>query len=137
MTLGFFRYPGRSSRRGVVEGFTFEGFLLMGLCPFSVPTCLFSSKKLYLCRNIKLYRHEKIYAKRKRTKSRCRKRKTSREVLGKFFYDLAKIAFTGLVVGNALAIIIGEEKWLYGAVIAIGILGTYLFARIGYNIIKS
>ena len=52
-------------------------------------------------------------------------------------YDLAKIAFTGLVVGNALAIIIGEEKWLYGAVIAIGILGTYLFARIGYNIIKS
>ena len=63
--------------------------------------------------------------------------KTSRETLGKFFYDLAKIAFTGLVVGNALAIIIGEEKWLYGAVIAIGILGTYLFARIGYNIIKS
>ena len=31
------------------------------------------------------------------------KEKTSRETLGKFFYDLAKISFTALVVGSVVS----------------------------------
>lgn len=109
----------------------------MGLCPFSVQTCLFSSKNFIFVETLNFTDMRRFTQSENGLNSVVEKEKTSREVLGKFFYDLAKIAFTGLVVGNALAIIIGEEKWLYGAVIAIGILGTYLFARIGYNIIKS
>lgn len=31
--------------------------------------------------------------------------KLSREILGKFFYDLAKIAFTALVVGSIVSVV--------------------------------
>lgn len=38
------------------------------------------------------------------------KEKTSRETLGKFFYDLAKISFTALVVGSVVSVATQQEK---------------------------
>ena len=38
------------------------------------------------------------------------KEKTSRETLGKFFYDLAKISFTALVVGSVVSVATQQRK---------------------------
>ena len=59
------------------------------------------------------------------------KEKTSRETLGKFFYDLEKISFTALVVATQ------QEKVEYWILILIGIFVTYIFSYIGYKIIKQ
>lgn len=63
--------------------------------------------------------------------------KLSRETLGKFFYDLAKIAFTALVVGSIVSVVTEQKKFEYWILIAIGSLVTYIFSIIGYKIIKS
>lgn len=60
------------------------------------------------------------------------KEKTSRETLGKFFYDLAKIVFTALVVGN----IFTKEVINWTLIITGGIMVVAL-AYIGYRIIKN
>lgn len=65
------------------------------------------------------------------------KEKLSKETLGKFFYDLAKIAFTALVVGSVVSVVIEQRKTEYALLITIGALTTYVFALIGYRIIKS
>ena len=59
------------------------------------------------------------------------KERTSRETLGKFFYDLAKLVFT------AMALVGGVETQIkLGVLLATGMLLTYIFASIGYNILK-
>lgn len=65
------------------------------------------------------------------------KERTSRETLGKFFYDLAKLVFTAmaLVVGG-VSLIIDEPQIKQGVLLATGMLLTYIFASIGYNILK-
>ncbi len=63
--------------------------------------------------------------------------KLSRETLGKFFYDLAKIAFTALVVGSIVSVVTEQKKFEHWILIAIGSLVTYIFSIIGYKIIKS
>lgn len=40
------------------------------------------------------------------------KEKTSRETLGKFFYDLAKISFTALVVGSVVSVEEFYSSWI-------------------------
>ena len=65
------------------------------------------------------------------------KEKLSRETLGKFFYDLAKIAFTALVIGSIVSIVTEKEKQDYGILVAIGSMATIVFSMIGYKIIKS
>lgn len=62
--------------------------------------------------------------------------KTSRENLGKFFYDLAKLAFAALVIGSITSIVVKDnniESWI---IVGIGSFVTYIFAYIGYKIIK-
>ena len=57
--------------------------------------------------------------------------KVRRETLGKFFFDLAKLMFTTMVLGEMLLLAkdIGDiNNW--------GILGTYLLARVGNRILK-
>lgn len=56
--------------------------------------------------------------------------------LGKFFYDLAKITFTALVVGSVASIITGQEQLEYWLLMAIGTTATCLLAYIGYKTIK-
>lgn len=63
-------------------------------------------------------------------------RKLSREKLGSFFYDLAKIVFTTLVVGGAVSIINNQFEWKNLALLFIGALATTLLAFIGYKIIN-
>lgn len=41
------------------------------------------------------------------------KEKASRETLGKFFYDLAKISFTALVVGSIVSVATQQERLEY------------------------
>ena len=65
------------------------------------------------------------------------KEKTSRETLGKFFYDLAKISFTALVVGSVVSVETQQEKVENWVLILIGIFFTYIFSYIGYKIIKQ
>lgn len=52
------------------------------------------------------------------------KEKTSRETLGKFFYDLAKISFTALVVGSVVSVATQQEK--------VEKLGTYTYRYFCY-----
>ena len=73
---------------------------------------------------------------RKAKEERKERDKASRENLGKFFYDLAKLSFATLVIGSTASVIIQEnnlESWI---IISIGAFVTYIFAYIGYKIIK-
>lgn len=71
---------------------------------------------------------------RKETKE---KEKTSRDTLGKFFYDLSKLAFAALVIGSLASVVVDHNNADYWILIGIGSFATYIFAYIGYKIIKS
>ena len=61
--------------------------------------------------------------------------KTSRETLGKFFYDLAKLSFAGLVVG---CFTLNEKGWLFMlSAASVGVALTMVFSRIGFVILKN
>jgi len=62
--------------------------------------------------------------------------KLSRETLGKFFYDLAKLAFTAMVLGSVVSLF--SENSESGQIILLlcGTIVTTIFAYIGYNILK-
>ena len=62
--------------------------------------------------------------------------KLSRKTLGKFFYDLAKIAFTALVVGSIVSVVTEQKKFEHLLLIAIGIFVTFIFSYVGFKIIK-
>lgn len=64
--------------------------------------------------------------------------KTSRETLGKFFYDLAKTNFTTYVAGIILTMV-ATDKYLDAKVwglLAFGIFATIGLATLGYKILK-
>ena len=65
------------------------------------------------------------------------KDKVSRETLGKFFYDLAKITFTALVIGSIVSVATQQGAVEYWLLILLGVLATCAFSCIGYKIIKS
>ena len=66
------------------------------------------------------------------------KGKLGRETLGKFFYDLAKLVFTAMVLVGGVSLITTDEPQIKQGVLAvIGLLLTYIFAAIGYNILKK
>ena len=71
------------------------------------------------------------------TKETREKDKLSREVLGKFFYDLAKITFTAMVVGGAVAWISDSEKDYAWILLLLGVLSTMTLSYAGYKIIKK
>ncbi len=63
-------------------------------------------------------------------------RKLLRETLGKFFLDLAKIAFSTMVVGSIVSIITGLNQRVSCILMAIGFVVTGLLVFTGYKIIK-
>ena len=63
--------------------------------------------------------------------------KLSRETLGKFFYDLAKLVFTAMALVGGISLIVDEPQVKQGILVGIGICLTYLFSYIGYNILKG
>lgn len=64
------------------------------------------------------------------------KEKASRETLGKFFYGLAKLVFTAMALVGGVSLIVDEPQIKQGVLLATGMLLTYIFASIGYNILK-
>ena len=65
------------------------------------------------------------------------KEKTSRETLGKYFYDLSKLAFGAMVLGVVVPWFSELNKTEYLILLIIGILATASLAFFGYKIIKK
>ena len=71
------------------------------------------------------------------TRENKEKEKSSRENLGKFFYDLAKTCFTAMVVGDVVTMFLKEEVTNMAMVLFfIGVFSTTIFAAIGFKILK-
>lgn len=60
-----------------------------------------------------------------------------RENLGKFFFDLAKLSFAGLVVGGIVPLYAELSKLDNWYIILTGIITTFILAYIGNEILKS
>ena len=60
-----------------------------------------------------------------------------RETLGKFFYDLAKIVLTGLVVGGAFSLVTEQKGLEYIILMSVGIVISCIFVFVGYKILNS
>lgn len=65
------------------------------------------------------------------------KEKSSRENLGKFFYDLAKATFTIMVLTNTVTILTSDNYKLAAVMFLGGMLATIVLARVGYLTIKK
>lgn len=63
--------------------------------------------------------------------------KVSRETLGKFFYDLAKLVFAGVVLVNASSIYLSENKFYVVLMMISGLILTFGLAMVGYMILKQ
>lgn len=66
------------------------------------------------------------------------KEKTSRETLGKFFYDLAKANFTTNVAGCILSMVLNgqyADLKVWGLLL-FGMFSTAMLAYVGYRILK-
>ena len=63
--------------------------------------------------------------------------RVSKETLGKFFYDLSKLSFAALVIGSVASVVINKNNIDSYIIMSIGAFVTYIFAYIGYKIIKS
>lgn len=66
------------------------------------------------------------------------KQRTSRETLGKFFYDLAKTTFAVMVLGNVATVFIGyTDAVIVSTMIFLGMFITFLFAYVGNKVLKN
>lgn len=65
------------------------------------------------------------------------KEKLSRETLGKFFFDLAKLVFTAMALVGGVSLIVNEAQLQQGLLAIVGVSLTYTFALIGYKILKQ
>ena len=65
------------------------------------------------------------------------KNKVRRETLGKFFYDLAKLSFAGLVIGGITPIFTEVYYTSNMSFIILGAVATFAFAWLGDNILKN
>lgn len=64
--------------------------------------------------------------------------KTSREELGKFFYDLAKTSFAAMVIGSTISLFTNMMDAIsYCIVLSIGIIMTSFFGGIAYVILNK
>lgn len=64
------------------------------------------------------------------------KDKVSRENLGKFFYGLAKVTYTALVVGGVVMLFSDMMKVETYIMVSVGLIATACLAMIGYSILK-
>lgn len=65
------------------------------------------------------------------------KEKTSRETLGKYFYDLSKLSFGAMVLGVVVPWFSESDKENYWILLLIGLFATTSLALFGYKIIRS
>lgn len=64
------------------------------------------------------------------------RRKVRRENLSKFFYDLAKLVFAGVVIGGILQLYGNPNDLNLWVMVIIGTMVTYLIAYFANNILK-
>lgn len=65
------------------------------------------------------------------------KEKTSRETLGKYFYDLSKLSFTALCLGGGVSLVLDVSNTGYWLMLLSGVLASFGFAYIGFKVIKK
>lgn len=65
------------------------------------------------------------------------KEKLSRETLGKFFFDLAKLVFTAMALVGGVSLIVNEAQMQQGILAIVGVALTFGFATVGYKILKK
>ena len=65
------------------------------------------------------------------------KEKTSREPLGKYFYDLSKLSFTALFLGGGVSLVLDFQNINYWVLVSFGAFTSFIFAYIGYKILKK
>lgn len=64
------------------------------------------------------------------------KEKTSRDTLGKYFYDLSKLTFTALCLGGGVSLMSDTSNGNYLTLASFGAFASFIFAYIGYKILK-
>lgn len=64
------------------------------------------------------------------------KERTSRETLGKYFYDLSKLSFGSMVLGVVLPWFSESDKENYWMLLLIGLFTTASLAFFGFKIIR-
>ena len=62
--------------------------------------------------------------------------KVFRQSLGKFFIDLSKLVFAGVVVGGAVQLMQTRDFELLPIMATVGISGSFVFAIVGFLILK-
>lgn len=70
-------------------------------------------------------------------KERKERNKVRRETLGKFFFDLAKLTFAGLVIGGITPVFSEVQQDGNVTFIILGLVTTIALAWLGDNIIKK
>ena len=63
--------------------------------------------------------------------------KTSRETLGKFFYDLAKLVFGTMTLVGAVSIITEDADTGGFVLVGTGLFFTFALAMVGYKVLNS
>lgn len=89
---------------------------------------------LHIPPNITIFANEYMVT-QKETKERER---SSRENLGKFFYDLAKTSFAAMVAADLVSFFLTDaDSTMLALLLALGVFFTSIFAYLGYFIIKK
>lgn len=77
------------------------------------------------------------WEKKQEEKQNIREREmVSKETLGKIIKELSKLSFAALVIGSVASVVINKNNIDSWIIISIGAFVTYIFAYIGYKIIK-
>ena len=64
--------------------------------------------------------------------------RTSREELGKFFYELAKMAFGAMVLAGGVGIVTHSgDVNAWSILLVVGVFATVLFASVGNKVLKK
>ena len=63
--------------------------------------------------------------------------RVSRETLGKFFYDLAKLVFAGVVLVEATSLPSSSDYLYIALIMVIGLLFTIVLAVVGHIVLKG
>lgn len=77
------------------------------------------------------------FVRQQEERKEAKEKKLSREKLGKFFFDLAKLVFTSMALVGGVSLIVNEPRIQQGILATIGVSLTYTFAAIGYKILKQ
>lgn len=96
--------------------------------------CLFDRYFLYLQYILEVMGN---WSQQQEVKKEAKEReRTGRETLGKYFYDLSKLSFTGLVIGWIMPLAGTDKKYIDFVILLSGVLLTVLFAITARRILK-